>query len=234
MARSPRRTTAAQPQKRGFGLNTLVFFLIAIVFLVIVTFPIWRTIIIANDPVNVAFPNLTDAERNTLRQLPADELQILLGIASKDVERATDMAYLIQQLVTAGETFNTANLRPQRQGQFVTLDAVHRAEGNVMIYDIGGNNRLIHLQNFRTPLAPLNRDPAANTPGGTMELRLLFSTETTFTVEGANLGDTLDLAALKANDGNQNYNLAVNPARFKSLVIYSAKYGVVISYAVLN
>ncbi len=234
MARSPRRTTAAQPQKRGFGLNTLIFLVIAIVFLAIVTFPLWRTIIIANDPVNVAFPNLTDAERETLRQFPADTLQMLLNIAATDNERATDMAFLIQQTVTASENFNPGNLRPQRQGQFVVQDAIHRAEGSAMIYELGGNSRILRLENFTTPPAPLNRDPAANIPGGAAELRLLFSTETTFTIEGANLGDTLEVGVLKANDGNLNYTLNANPARFKSLVIYSAKYGVVISYAVLN
>lgn len=238
MARSTRRrtTTSAKPQQRGFGLNTLILLLIVIVFLVAVTFPLWRNILIALDPVNVAFSSLTEAEREKIRLLPQEQLDLLLSIAEQDNERATDMAFAIQQTVSANDNFHTGNLSPRRQGQFVTIDAVHRAGGSAAIYELGGNNRILRLENFTTPPAPLNRDPAANTPGGTLELHLMFSTETVFTVDGGLTGNTFDVGALKANTGNQNYTLPTNfnPANYKSLVIYSAKYGVVISYAVLN
>jgi hypothetical protein len=108
-----------------------------------------------------------------------------------------------------------------RQGVFRDADAVHRGSGSATIYRLPDGARVLRLEDFSVTNGP--------------DLHVLLA-------EGASptgredLGETVDLGALKGNVGSQNYDLprGVDPARFGSIVIYCQPFRVVFSVAELH
>lgn len=108
-------------------------------------------------------------------------------------------------------------------GSFTRVDAIHRAEGAATIYKLADGKLVLRLENFKATNGPdlfvgLSGHPQPRSPG-----------------EAHDQG-YVQLAALKGNEGNQNYELPsdLDLSKFKSVVIYCRAFNVVFSTAELK
>ncbi len=108
-------------------------------------------------------------------------------------------------------------------GSFTRIDALHGAEGSATIYTLPDGQRILRLENFQANNGPdlfigLSGHPQPRS--------------------SAEVHDTgyLELARLKANQGNQNYELPsdLDLSQYKSVVIYCKAFSVVFSTAELG
>jgi pyruvate/2-oxoglutarate dehydrogenase complex dihydrolipoamide acyltransferase (E2) component len=108
-------------------------------------------------------------------------------------------------------------------GSFTRIDALHAASGTATIYRLPDGAHVLRLENF----------DAQNGP----DLRVGLSGHPEPRSNGQLTGDGyVELAVLKANQGNQNYELPadLDPAAFRSVVIYCKAFSVVFSTAALG
>jgi hypothetical protein len=108
-------------------------------------------------------------------------------------------------------------------GAFKDADAAHKGEGKATIFTLPEGGRVLRFEDFKVTNGPdlyvyLSAHPA---PRDTSQLH-----------EGA----AFEVARLKGNAGNQNYELPadLDPARYKSVVIYCKRFSVVFSTAALT
>ena len=108
-------------------------------------------------------------------------------------------------------------------GTFERIDAVHWAQGDVTIYQLPDNRKILAFDNFL----------AANGP----DLRVLLSaSEAPRTREEVELGNLeLELGSLKGTAGNQTYEIPpeVDLSLYNSVVIYCQAFHVVFSTATI-
>ncbi|NLX10532.1 MAG: DM13 domain-containing protein [Chloroflexi bacterium] len=112
-------------------------------------------------------------------------------------------------------------------GNFVTVDPIRSATGTATIYRLSDGRWLLRIEDLDALNGPelhvlLSAFPNPTTPEDLAQLPRL----------------QIDLGALKATQGNQNYFIedpAFNPDNYVqgSIVIYSARYSTVFSYAPL-
>lgn len=108
-------------------------------------------------------------------------------------------------------------------GSFTRIDALHAASGTATIYRLPDGSHVLRLENFDAQNGPdlrvgLSGHPEPRDNGQLMDQGYV------------------ELAVLKANQGNQNYELPaeLDPAAFKSVVIYCKAFSVVFSTASLD
>lgn len=116
----------------------------------------------------------------------------------------------------------TAEILPAilKKGGFVDADDFHQGSGTATIYESGGQ-RVLRLENFMV------------TNGPDLQVYLAASTRPT---RRDDLGEYVDLGALKGNQGNQNYEIPadVDLDSYNSVVIYCEPFHVVFSTATLR
>ena len=107
-------------------------------------------------------------------------------------------------------------------GQFGAVDAIHKGEGTATVFRLPDGQLVLRLENFRVTNGPdlyvyLSAHPAPR--------------------EGRQLheGPALEVARLKGNVGNQNYELpaGVGLTGLRSIVVYCKQFSVVFSTAEL-
>ena len=115
-----------------------------------------------------------------------------------------------------------AELTRLSRGQFGTIDAVHKGAGTATLFTRPGGQGVLRFDDFRVTNGPdlyvyLSGHPAPR------DSRQLHE------------GGALEVARLKGNVGDQNYELPadLDLAKFRSAVIYCKQFGVVFSTAEL-
>jgi hypothetical protein len=200
--------------------NRIIFILVAVIAVVAATFPLWSPLF-RTDAVDEAFPSLSAAQQDAIREMPADQQAALIEMAKDNPDMAADTAAAMLEPDTSAADAMPAQPTALSQGTFIRIDAVHAAEGTATIYDVG-SSRVLRLENFRS----------TNGPG----LHVLLSKKVpTTTFEGAG-EDAIDLGKLKGNVGNQNYDIPaeIDLSDYQSVVIYCVPFGVVFSSAALS
>lgn len=107
------------------------------------------------------------------------------------------------------------------QGIFQDADNFHQGSGKATIFQLADGSRFLRLQDFSVTNGP--------------DLHVILATGGSPT--GRNdLGEHIDLGALKGNLGNQNYEIGaeVNLDLYHSVVIYCVPFHVVFSIAPLS
>ncbi len=99
-------------------------------------------------------------------------------------------------------------------GEFNGTDSFHQGSGEAKIYSVGDAN-FLRFENFSVTNGP--------------DLRVYLSKEANPDKEAVKNG--LEVARLKGNKGNQNYELPTSADEYKSVVIYCKPFGVVFAIA---
>ncbi|MBX0327706.1 DM13 domain-containing protein [Oscillochloris sp. ZM17-4] len=108
-------------------------------------------------------------------------------------------------------------------GSFTTIDSLHGASGTATIYRLPEGNMVLRLENFDAQNGP---DLFVGLSGHAMPR----------SSDEVHAGGYLELARLKANQGNQNYDIPADAdlSQYKSVVIYCRAFSVVFSTAELG
>lgn len=208
--------------------NRIVISLIVAVVVIVglfITKP-W-TYFVVNE-VDEAFPNLSNEERDAVKNMPEEQQDALIDMSKENPDMAKDTA-LAQMTETApldAETQAMPEDMPTEPivisaGSFITIDAVHGAEGTATIYQLTDGSHVVRLEDFKSTNGP--------------DLHVYLSKELPKDTFGDIGEGAIDLGSLKGNVGNQNYDIPadVNPDEFKSIVIYCVPFHVVFSSAEL-
>jgi hypothetical protein len=96
-----------------------------------------------------------------------------------------------------------------------------RAEGSATIFRLEDGVQVVRLQDFKTTNGP--------------DLFVVLASSANPDQDGVKSGEYLQLAALKGNQGNQNYELPADAdlGKYKSVVIWCRTFNVVFGYATL-
>ncbi|HEU4323576.1 MAG TPA: DM13 domain-containing protein [Roseiflexaceae bacterium] len=130
-----------------------------------------------------------------------------------------------QPTVAAATAVPTPEARTEpvvlRTGSFGAMgDGVHEGEGRATLYELPDGARLLRLEDFNVTNGP--------------DLRVYLSADPSPRDADALVsGDSVEIAPLKGNIGNQNYDIPaeLDPARFRSVVIYCKRFHVLVSIA---
>ena len=209
-------------------MNSTRMIVAAVVIVVVVVglaiFEPW-TYFIVNE-VDEAFPGLSDAQRDAVRDMPVAQKDALMAMAEKDPEMAAEVA--IAQTGADEVAPQDQQAMPEDMpeepvviatGSFIDIDPVHGAVGSATIYQLPDGRHVLRFEDFRSKNGP--------------DLHVYLSTETpksTF----ASLGENeIHLGPLKGNVGNQNYEIPadVDLSQYRSAVIYCRPFRVVFSSA---
>ena len=103
-------------------------------------------------------------------------------------------------------------------GTFVDADNFHQGSGSATIFELPGGDRILRLEDFMVTNGP--------------DLHVYLATGSKPSGRD-DLGEHIDLGALKGNIGDQNYEIPVNLELddFQSVVIYCVPFHVVFSTA---
>ncbi len=209
-------------QRMIFGVIVIIVIIVGLM----VTRP-WLYFVV--DEVDEAFPSLTDSQREALREMPPEQKDALMTMAEENAEMAADVAIAQtgDDVVVPQEEQAMPDDMPDEptvlhSGSFITIDAIHSAEGTATIYELPDGRRVLRFEDFRS----------ANGP----DLHVYLSSavpKSTF----AGLGDeTIHLGSLKGNVGSQNYDIPADAdlSQYQSVVIYCAPFRVIFSSAELS
>jgi len=190
------------------------------------TFPLWRPFFVNTTDAEI-FPGLPANLQAEFVQLPADQQATFLSMASENREMAIAMvsAALQNPVVMLEEqpTPDGATAIQVARGEFVRIDPVHWAQGTVTIFAFPDNHKIARFENFQS----------ANGPDLYVLLSASPAPRTQEEVQLSNLD--FELGRLKANIGNQNYEIPpeVDLSLYNSVVIYSKPFNVVFSTATI-
>lgn len=202
----------------------IIFVVVAVVVVALAVTKPWLYFI--NREVNEAFPELTDAQREAVANMPEEEKQALIEMAKENREMAEDTAMAQigkDAVVPEAEQAMPPDMPDEPtvllMGSFIDIDPIHGAEGSATIYELPDGDRVLRFEDFRSKNGP--------------DLHVYLSTEaptSTFAGLGA---DEIHLGALKGNVGNQNYDVPaeVDLSQYRSVVIYCVPFRVVFSTA---
>lgn len=148
------------------------------------------------------------------------------GMAMADAEATMEAALDVEEVASDGMVEAMGELlAPEalRTGQFRDADSFHTGEGSATIYELGNQERVLRLEDFKVRNGPDLRVLLAKhaDPGGRSDVQDVGYVE---------------LAPLKGNIGNQNYDIRpdVDLDEFNSVVIYCRPFHVVFAVAPLN
>jgi len=115
-----------------------------------------------------------------------------------------------------GETAE-APAEPQRivAGQFIGRDSFHQGSGSAAIYRLADGSLVLRFEDFSVTNGP--------------DLRVLLAA-------GGSPDESIELAPLKGNRGNQNYPIpsGIDPAQYDSVLIYCKPFHVLFATAPLH
>ena len=148
-----------------------------------------------------------------------------MGEVEEVMAAAADMEDRSVSETMSEMTATTVREEPQSRltGQFQDADAFHKGSGSATVYDVGGGQLVLRLDEFRVTNGPDLRVLLANAPNP----------------EGhSDLADAgyVELGKLKGNVGSQNYEIPddFDLAKAQSVVIYCNPFRVVFSVASLE
>lgn len=209
-------------QRMIFG----VIIIIAVIAGLMVTRP-WLYFVV--NEVDEAFPGLSDSQRDAVRDMPPEQKDALMAMAEESAAMAEAVAIaqtgddvVVPQAQQAMPDDMPDEPAILHSGSFITIDAIHSAEGTAAIYELPDGRRVLRFEDFRS----------ANGP----DLHVYLSSavpKSTF----AGLGeDAIHLGSLKGNVGSQNYDIPADAdlSRYQSVVIYCVPFRVVFSSAELS
>lgn len=163
------------------------------------------------------FLALPQAERNAYAEISQENRQMALDIVRA---RLSPPPATTPQALTDETTLQNGVL--VRSGAFVVINEIHRATGDVSIYELPDQRRIMQIRNFSVLNGP--------------RLHLVFSTDPA-PLTGAQVGvDYIDLGPLTAISGDLEYILpdSVDLNRYQSVVILDIQYNIVYSNATLR
>jgi hypothetical protein len=216
--------------RKDFKLNNrLRLFLILLGALLVAAtfaFPLWRPLLV-REVADERFPGLSAEQQQGFLALPTEQQGAFYELMS--TADATMVVGLAQAAVVP-DTISPTEEQPTPQmtnpvevasGVFTEIDPIHKGEGNVSLYQLPDNSRVLRFEDFRVTNGPdlrviLTRNPDPRTPEevGT---------------------DYIELGSLKGNVGNQNYEVPANVDlnTYRGVVIYCFPFRVVFSTAEL-
>ena len=108
-----------------------------------------------------------------------------------------------------------------QRGQFVDIDNLHKGSGTATVLQLSDGSRILRFEDFAVTNGP--------------DLHVLLASAGAPTSRD-DLGEYVDLGALKGNKGNQNYEIpaSVSLEAYQSIVIYCKPFHVVFSTATLS
>jgi hypothetical protein len=207
-------------------LNRIVIGVLVIVIVIVglALFEPW-TYFIVNE-VDEAFPGLSAAQRDAVRDMPEEEKGALVAMAEENADMAEQVAIAqtgADEVVPQDQQAMPADMPDEPQvvasGSFIDIDPIHGAVGTATIYQLPDGSHVLRFEDFRSKNGP--------------DLHVYLSTEapkSTFAGLGA---DEVHLGSLKGNVGNQNYEIPadVDVSQYQSVVIYCRPFHVVFSSA---
>jgi lipopolysaccharide export LptBFGC system permease protein LptF len=139
-------------------------------------------------------------------------------------EKDTIMKMAAEQDTTINETMNTTmDISQNREenknliiGDFVGVnDGIHNAEGKAKILALSDGSQILRLEDFKSTNGP--------------DVHLYLSTD-------KQASDFIDLGRLKANNGNQNYQIPINADfnKYKYVLIWYQPFSVLFGSAQLS
>lgn len=139
-------------------------------------------------------------------------------------EKDRIMKMAAEQDTTINETMTTTmNISQNREenknlivGDFMGVnDGIHDAEGKAKILTISDGSQILRLEDFRSTNGP--------------DVHLYLSTD-------KQASDFIDLGRLKANNGNQNYQIPINTdfSKYKYVLIWCQPFSVLFGSAQLS
>lgn len=212
-----------QPGRRSSG-RTIYRTLGGLLVLGLALFALWTfTPALYDRQVDEAFPAAPTAAQAASSALPTAQLSTASPPAATAVPTAqAQAAPTVAAPTTAAAPTTVAEAQPVALvlGSFVAGSvAGDRAEGSATIYRLADGTRVLRLEDFAATNGPdlvVTLHPAANPE--------------------QDKGEYLQLAALKGNQGNQNYALPadVDISKYQSVVIWCRTFNVVFGYATLR
>lgn len=199
----------------GAGVVVLVF-----------SFPAWRPLFV-NETVAEVFPGLTLEQQTLFLSLPPEAQKAYQDMSRVDPTMA---AALVQAVLGPNKEVSQVDQSMPAMtdpvivatGRFTEIDAVHKGSGDVTLYQLPDNSRILRFENFSVTNGPalhvyITRNPAPRT--------------------AEEIGnDYIDLGELKGNIGSQNYNVPteIDFNLYQGIVIYCTQFSVVFSTAAIS
>jgi hypothetical protein len=218
----------------NFRFRLLIILIGALLVAAAFTFPVWFPMTL--DPSEIVlFPELPESLQEPFEDLPEEQRNAYLALRdSGDVRKAALMAaYALQDPVPSPEDEqenpNRSGQVAIRDGEFVTISPIRRAEGKVTLYELPDGSRYLWLEDFSV------------IPARGLRLFLSSLTAERFTelVNDEEPGDftlSLDdllLDPLRFDTGNQAYEVPreADLDRYNTVLIYSTDLELLYSYA---
>lgn len=210
-------------------LRFFIILAVALLALAVWTFPSWYPLVRPQEETIVIvfeglapqlqddFLALPEAERNAYAELSQENRQMALDMVRARLSPAPNVT---PQALTDEATLQSG-VRI-RTGTFVTIDAIHRGAGDVSIYELPDQRRIMQIRNFSVLNGP--------------QLHLVFSTDPA-PLTGAQVGaNYIDLGPLPTIAGDLEYVLppSVDLSRYQSVVVLDVRYNMVYSNATLR
>ncbi len=197
----------------------------ALLVIAVWTFPLWSPIFENNQTEDV-FPGLAASLQPAFELLPPQRQAAYRALAEQNPDTALA---LVQAALSPDNPVPEAlqalpemtSSRVIADGAFVAPDVLSDSEGTAVIYQFADNRRTLRLENFRVTNGP--------------ELRVILARSPNPKTAEEVGTDYIDLGALIGNVGSQNYEIPAQAdlSIYQSVVIYSARFGVVFSVASL-
>ena len=207
--------------------RVLIALLGGLAVIAVFTFPVWWPLLPDDSP-DELFPGLPPQLQAAFVALSPDEQAAFLQMADEDREMAVAMIQAALQPPATVVPEDQAEVAMDASeivadGTFERVDAIHWAQGEVTIYLLPDNRKLMTFENFL----------AANGPDLRVVLSASEAPRTRDDVELSNLD--LELGVLKATAGGQTYEIPpeVDLSLYNSVVIYCREFHVVFSTATI-
>jgi hypothetical protein len=200
---------------RSRPLPIVIIIVVLLVVAVVVSFPLWRPLLV-DDVVSEDFPGtINDEQRALFDEMATDNAPM----AATMITAATSPDTVVPAAEQPMPTMNAPAVLTT--GSFVTIDAIHGAQGSATIYEADGL-RILRFEDFR----------ATNGP----DLHVILSRADAPRSHDELGEDYVDLGMLKGNVGNQNYEIPtdLDLSVYRSVVIYCVPFQVVFSTATLT
>lgn len=219
----------------GLAMNTrfrLLFILLgALLVAATFSFPRWSHLLLPDEAETTSeiFSGLEPELQPTFAALPPDQQSAYRLRAATDPQRALEMVNAALQPPT--EVPEAEQALPSMSGaveaatgEFIRLDPIRWAQGDVIIYEQADGSKVLRFENFSVINAPdlqvvLSQSPLPATP---QEMRLNDA--------------QIELGGLIGTIGAQNYEIPrdTNLTRYQSIVLYSRALDLIYSVAPLH
>lgn len=200
------------------------------------TYSNWKSVFTAQSTY-VSFPGLTEAENDVFQLLSSEQKNAFLNLSDRDPLMASEMvrAALQPNTVVPAELQSLPEMLAPIElayGEFIAIDAVRWASGNLILYQEVDETKLLRLENFRSAPAPnLQVYLSAAPPVDAEETTMMAEWEDWSLQE-----PYIELGHLRGTIGSQNFVIApeVDIEQFSLVVIYNGTYDLLISVAPLR